>query len=176
MRILCSTDPFEQPRNWGQVGKDQEHSLFLVGPTPRSPDVPSWRPEALNILSRCGYKGLVYVPEPFSGDGYKSQIYWESMGLKYAHVIAAWVCRSFPDMPAFTTNIEWGEWFQHPKFVYGRPEEAEKKDYLDARYEFRDGEYGNPHPTRTVSRFGNKPHNTLSSLLRAATEGNCEVA
>lgn len=36
-------------------------SIFLAGPTPRSKEVQSWRPEALRILKNLGYDGQVYV-------------------------------------------------------------------------------------------------------------------
>jgi hypothetical protein len=38
-------------------------SIFLAGPTPRSPHVSSWRPEALDLLRGLGFAGAVLVPE-----------------------------------------------------------------------------------------------------------------
>ena len=35
-----------------QAPRSYRQSLFLAGPTPRVPDVLSWRPEALQILTR----------------------------------------------------------------------------------------------------------------------------
>ncbi len=40
-----------------------EASLFLAGPTPRSPATPSWRPEALRLLRELGFRGYVFAPE-----------------------------------------------------------------------------------------------------------------
>jgi hypothetical protein len=42
-------------------------SIFLAGPTPRRPEVASWRPDALRILQEAGYDGVVFVPEDRSG-------------------------------------------------------------------------------------------------------------
>jgi len=46
-------------------------SIFLAGPSPRTPDVKSWRPEALKILEAKGYDGIVFVPEPKPRDNTK---------------------------------------------------------------------------------------------------------
>lgn len=142
-----------------------DNSLFLVGPTPRSPDALSWRPEAMDILAQLDYCGIVYVPEPFHGS-YVEQIHWETSHLTYCNVIAAWVPRDMATMPGLTTNIEFGEWFHNPKFVYGRPDDAPHCRYLDERYKYRDSTITGT-SEETQSRFGNKPHTSLRSLLEA---------
>ena len=38
-------------------------SIFLAGPTPRSKEVNTWRKDALKILDKLEFDGLVYVPE-----------------------------------------------------------------------------------------------------------------
>ena len=38
-------------------------SIFLAGPTPRSMDIDGWRNEAINILNKFDFRGIVYVPE-----------------------------------------------------------------------------------------------------------------
>ena len=38
-------------------------SIFLAGPTPRSKEVKSWRPEAIRLLKEKGFDGVVFVPE-----------------------------------------------------------------------------------------------------------------
>jgi hypothetical protein len=35
---------------------------------------------------------------------------WEREGLIKASVIFFWIPRGLPDMPAFTTNVEFGYW------------------------------------------------------------------
>jgi hypothetical protein len=113
-------------------------SIFLAGPTPRSNAVKSWRPEALQILRMLGYDGVVFVPEDrpdehgnttFHGN-YDGQVEWEHRHLHMADVIVFWVPRNLPDMPAFTTNVEWGTWKDSGKAVLGAPANAEKMSYL----------------------------------------------
>lgn len=111
-------------------------SLFLAGPTPRSSEVKSWRPKALRLLAELGYDGVVMVPERRSAEAqvdYGDQIGWETQGLNLADCILFWVPREKQTMPAFTTNVEFGEWFKSGKVVFGAPPEAESVNYLKAR-------------------------------------------
>lgn len=115
-------------------------AIFLAGPTPRAgigdPALQSWRRDAIDILERIGYKGDVLIPEPRDGwrPDYNGQIEWECYGRKVADIIAFWVPRELTSMPAFTTNIEFGEDLPSGKVLYGRPDNAPKNRYLDARY------------------------------------------
>jgi len=112
-------------------------SIFLAGPTPRSQDVQSWRPEALKLLEELGYDGVVFVPEDRPDENgvttyhgnYIAQIDWEECYLHMADVILFWVPRDLKTMPAFTTNDEWGFWKKSGKVVFGAPESAEKCRY-----------------------------------------------
>ena len=113
------------------------HSLFLVGPTPRERNVSSWRPEALSILDDFKYNGTVFVPEWENWDtqcDFEDQVEWEWKGLDISTSIAAWIPRKSPEMPAFTSNVEFGLYVDSEKFFYGRPFWAEKCKYLDALY------------------------------------------
>lgn len=115
------------------LGSLANNSLFLAGPTPRSQDVASWRPRALEILEELNFEGTVFIPEPENGKfsvEYDDQIGWETEALKLASVIVFWVPRSLPDMPAFTTNIEWGMWYNSGKVVFGAPPDAPKNKYM----------------------------------------------
>jgi 8-oxo-dGTP pyrophosphatase MutT (NUDIX family) len=106
-------------------------SIFLAGPTPRSADVPSWRPEALRILRDLGYDGHVLVPESRSwADDYTNQIEWELAALSMADVIVFWVPREMKTMPALTTNVEYGSWVDSGKVILGYPESATSVRYL----------------------------------------------
>ena len=126
-----------------QQVKDAEKSVFLAGPTPRSKDVPSWRPSACRYLQEQGFDGIVYVPELSSGVAqfsYDNQIAWEWEALEKASIIAFWISRDRAIMPAFTTNVEFGYCVRESRVVYGRPDYAELNRYLDKLYRRHHGE------------------------------------
>lgn len=52
-----------------------------------------------------------------------------------------WIPRSLPNMPAFTTNVEYGYWISKnsEKVIYGRPDDSEKNRYLDWLYKTETG-------------------------------------
>lgn len=107
-------------------------SIFLAGPTPRSADVASWRPDAIRLLREAYYDGVVFVPEARDAEwksGYEDQIEWEEQCLHAADCILFWVPRNLANMPALTTNTEWGVWQNSGKVVLGAPSEAEKVRY-----------------------------------------------
>lgn len=115
-------------------------SIFLAGPTPRAPDVPSWRPEALQYLEALGFGGSVFVPErtpglpsiSSCGSTYEDMVNWELRHLNAASCILFWVPRDLATMPGFTTNVEFGCWVvRNPgKLVLGHPPWAVKMRYL----------------------------------------------
>jgi 8-oxo-dGTP pyrophosphatase MutT (NUDIX family) len=127
MQVVRAQQPF--PDAWSRA-------IFLAGPTPRASNpVPSWRPDALQILERLGYDGVVFVPEPADGhlgSDYPAQLAWETEALHLADVIVFWVPRELSAMPAFTTNVEFGRWIDSQKCVLGHPPDAPKTGYLDA--------------------------------------------
>lgn len=134
----------------------QENSLFLAGCSPRSKDVKSWRPEALKILENLGFHGTVYVPEwdnNASGINYFDQVEWEYAHLETCKVIVVWVPRKFPEMMGMITNVEFGSYVRSKRMIYGRPDWAEKCDYLDWLY---------------TKITGCKPFNNLTGLLNHA--------
>jgi hypothetical protein len=109
-------------------------SIFLAGPTPRSPEVASWRPEALKTLAWLDFKGEVYVPESSDWksheNGYDNQVWWELEALEKSTVVVFWVPRDLETMPAFTTNVEFGMLVKSGKVLLGAPEGAPKMNYL----------------------------------------------
>ena len=118
-------------------------AFFLAGPTPRSTDVKSWRPEALEYLRRTGFDGDVLVPERKDWKvkfGYCDQVEWETRGLERCSVVLFWVPRNMTTMPALTTNVEFGMYIKSDKIIYGRPNEAENVRYLDSLYKRWQGE------------------------------------
>lgn len=114
-----------------------QKSIFLAGPTPRGEKIESWRTDACKYLEESGFDGIVYVPEYSTWKpkvDYYDQAEWEREALSNASVIVFWIPRSLPDMPAFTTNVEFGYWIHSGKILYGRPDEAKKIKYLDWLY------------------------------------------
>ena len=133
-------------------------SIFLAGPTPRSPEVSSWRPQALELLERKKYDGVVYVPENRPGsketvipdNGYPE---WEHSMMDKSDLVLFWAERDMtlspefvaklrstkPEeipslkaelkMPAFTTNIEYGLMVHSGKSLFG-PILGDKNVYL----------------------------------------------
>ena len=112
-------------------------SIFLAGPTPRGENIVSWRIDACKFLEENGFDGVVYVPEYSTWkpkSDYVDQAQWERDALLNASVIAFWIPRELPNMPAFTTNVEFGYWLHTGKVLYGRPDNAKKIKYLDWLY------------------------------------------
>ena len=133
-------------------------SLFLGGPTPRSAEVSSWRPEALDLLRGLGFAGIVLVPERRDWTArfsYLDQVEWEYEGLETCSVIAFWVPRNPQTLPGFTTNVEFGRYVGSGRCVYGRSEHAPHTGYLDWLY---------------TKLTGKRPEDTLLGTLRAAVE------
>lgn len=133
-------------------------SIFLAGPTPRDKEITSWRNEACKILEKLNFDGLVYIPEYSSWKpkaDYVDQAMWERKALTNASIIVFWIPRKLPEMPAFTTNVEFGYWLHTNKVIYGRPDNAEKIKYLDWLYKLD---------------YNEEPINNLEELLTKAIE------
>lgn len=126
----------EEPKN--NIGD----SIFLAGPTHRIKDkasVPkSWRIKAIEYLRKNNFSGTVFFPEwkdntKPNGWSYSSQVDWEKKYLKASSAIVFWIPRDLDVLPAFTTNIEFGEYLNSGKIFIGAPETAEKNEYLKER-------------------------------------------
>lgn len=107
-------------------------SLFLIGPTPRSEAVPSWRPEALRLLESRGYDGVAFVPESRAGTrpDYETQMEWELASMRLADVLLCWMPATNPDLPGLTTRVECGLQATSGKLVFGAPGDSYKTSYL----------------------------------------------
>lgn len=128
-RSICYTESTPVVRN----------SIFLAGPTSRKPlsewkgdDL--WRQDAILILTDLKFNGDVFVPEyrfetSERFDTREDMYSWEQNGLERADCILFWVPRS-RDLPAFTTNQEWGAWKGSGKAVLGYPDYATKMHYM----------------------------------------------
>ena len=138
-------------------------SIFLVGPTPRTNEVKSWRPKALKALSEA-YKNqqleiVVFIPEPrngvYSSNYIIKQVEWEKQHLEMADAILAWVPRDMnTSLTGLTTNIEFGKYVESGKLFYGRPDNAEHIRYLDWMY---------------ANVTGRQPLNSLAALTDEIT-------
>lgn len=109
-------------------------SIFLAGPTPREKGVLDWREEAVELLADLGYDGVVFLPVPRDSNwtkDYDHQVSWELQNLDRADQIVFWVPRS-DDLPGFTTNVEYGRYFDSGRAVLGYPKDAPKMRYLSA--------------------------------------------
>ena len=142
-------------------------SIFLAGPSPRKSTDPNWRAEAFELLEAAGYDGVVYAPiwrdgppddsdKPFDYDG---QVAWETKYLNQADVIVFWVPRNMKTLPAFTTNVEFGMWYQSGKVVLGFPDDAPKMTFL-----YKKGE------EEGIESFGTLDA-TLNAAIRKLGEG-----
>ena len=128
----------------------QKPSVFLAGPTPRTPSTPSWRPEAVSIFKKRKFDGHIFVPEDSDNAfiidddekvfDWMYQVTWETKMLKLADVIMFWIPRNMKTMPGLTTNVEYGMWIiQRPeKVVLGFPDWACNTNYLKYHAEEKD--------------------------------------
>lgn len=129
-------------------------SIFLAGPTLRDSSFEkSWRKEAVEILEKYGYDGVVYVPEytleeKFHDDMIEKQTRWEWEALDNSTVIMFWIPRTFPDKPAFTTNVEFGRYItkNSDNIILGYPNYAKKMEYIRLLYK----ELTNKNPAKTL--------------------------
>ena len=123
-RIIYAKEPI--------ILDNDEVSIFIAGCTPRDNQTKSWRPEAIRIFNKLGYKGVLFVPESrnYKSHGtYYDQIEWEEEGLTVANCIMFWIPREMQHMPGLTTNDEFGTWKYSGKVVLGTPEWAVKVRY-----------------------------------------------
>lgn len=133
MKIIYTPEKITEERS-------KEISIYLAGPTYRGPHDhrKSWRSDALKILKEKEFKGIIYVPELSPGLQpvgwtYSRQIDWELDAMKESTVILFWIPRDLEELPAFTTNTEFGEWMKSDKIVAGAPGDAPKNEYIRER-------------------------------------------
>ena len=147
--------------------------IYLAGPTQRidgaSKEYPrSYRNDIVEQLSNLGFKGTVVVPEYRDnivpvGWSYNKQILWEIDAMSQASKILFWVPRDLTTMPAFTTNIEFGEWLSSGKVIVGAPEGTPKTRYMMERIDLKDGGWHTSieELCKEALSFFDKRHNTF---------------
>jgi len=109
------------------------NGIFLAGPCIREKHYglfSNWRDDAIRIFKEHGFEGDIFSPEPFCKNGYENQIMWEEFHLTQAKVVMFWIPRQLDINPAFTSNVEFGEWMKSGKVVLGYPSRAAKMGYL----------------------------------------------
>jgi len=113
------------------------NSIFLAGPCPRHNYEDDWRFEAFDILDELGFTGTVITPtndqynemERHEPEALWAQTEWERACMYMCSALVFWVPRS-EEHPAYTTNIEFGEWYKKTGVYFGFPEEALRMKYL----------------------------------------------
>lgn len=111
-------------------------AVFLAGPCPRGNGVVDWREEAIDLFRKHGFTGDIINPtnNSFDDADYLKQLDWEHRGLCLSSVILFWIPRT-EENPAFTTNVEFGEWMSNDGVVLGFPIGSMKNRYLGARFQ-----------------------------------------
>lgn len=147
-----------------QLASDMNNSIFLAGPCPRKDYSNDWRNEAFRILEELGFDGNVITPtndrfqelrDNYGNDALVQQTRWEYEAMKKASAIVFWVDRHIErGFPAFTTNIEFGDWYDREGTYFGFPDGADKNEYLKVRLDM----VGKPYYTE------------LTDVLKAAVD------
>jgi nucleoside 2-deoxyribosyltransferase len=132
-------------------------SVYLAGPTPRSTEVRSWRPQALQLLESFAYDGVVFVPESQHAErrgDYDQQMAWELDAMRRSDIILFWVPAERESLPAYTTRVEFGLQVHSGKAMLGTPGDAYKTHYLEM----------------LAQHYEVATHQTLEALVAAAIE------
>ena len=86
-------------------------------------------------IEAMNFNGIVYVPEKDHAIefNYLNQVDWERKALMTADTILFYIPRKLPEMPGFTTNVEFGMYLsKRPEAVeFCSPENAEGNRYLE---------------------------------------------
>lgn len=113
-----------------------KNAIFLAGPCPRVNYDDDWRNEAIEYLEDIGFDGIVLNPTNRNYNkgnfNLEKQTKWEVLAMHYASAIVFWIPRS-KEHPAFTTNIELGQWINSPSVYLGFPIDSWKNEYIKER-------------------------------------------
>ncbi|HTU74688.1 MAG TPA: nucleoside 2-deoxyribosyltransferase domain-containing protein [Trebonia sp.] len=124
LRLVYAADPLPE-----------EASVFLAGPTPRSDDVPPWRPAAVRELAAQWHGPgplAVILPEPPGGQRwpyFDEQAEWETVARQAATAILFWIPRDVRTLPGFTTNVEFGLDVTTGRAVLGCPPDCPSPEH-----------------------------------------------
>ena len=133
----------DDPKKFSSLTEDyMKNAIFLAGPCPRRDYNDDWRFDAFDILEKLNFDGTVITP---TNDHYvemkgvndnmlMKQTQWEFEAMHKATAIVFWIPRS-EEHPAFTTNLELGQWWGKPGVYVGFPDDSWKNEYIDCRLE-----------------------------------------
>src|SRR5574344_929634 len=132
MKILQSVDK----DNLGVLTSldNVKNAIFLAGPCPRKDFKDDWRQEAIDILKKYCFDGIVLNPTNphFDTVDLTKQTEWEYEAMKKASAIIFWIPRT-KEHPAFTTNLELGQWWGKKGVFVGYPKDSIKNEYIGVR-------------------------------------------
>lgn len=109
-------------------------AVFLAGPATRTNKTLGWREEMIHVLRNQGFTGMVLNPEnpgygQMNEEEYSAQTLWEQDAMKLSSYLIFWIPRS-KEHPGLTTNIELGEWLDHPRCFIGWPPGSIENKYI----------------------------------------------
>jgi hypothetical protein len=117
----------------------KEKTIYLAGPAPGNRSIRSWRYDALSLIAKFNFKGVVIVPEPEPEAvwvDYPSMVEWEEAALEAATCVLFWIPRT-GETPAIDVNVDWGMTLRSGKVVLGYPSEAleiRRVAYMASKY------------------------------------------
>lgn len=142
---VSATEEADQKLIFSDNPQIPEGGIFLAGPTHRKNGYNgSWRQEAVKLFREKSYYGHIYIPEYADGkefvesdESIRIETEWEWEALSKAKVIMFWVPRELKELPAFTTNIEFGRYtaLSPEKIILGYPDTAVKMRYMELLYD-----------------------------------------
>lgn len=153
--------------------KEYTHSIFLAGPTPRD-NTKSWREDAIKLLNKYNYKGIVYIPEQRNGykqKEYYNQIDWELKMMNKADIIMFYIPRDIDNnLLGLTTNCEYGRWENSGKIVIGFPKNSDNNTYIEICFKQLNNEIYNTLEDTIIATINKFNEDKFNPSLRKGTE------
>ncbi len=133
--------PYDEGLGKMTEARDMNNSIFLAGPCPRFDYHEDWRYAAFDILEELGFKGTVITPtndnysemERHQPEALRAQTQWERTMMHLCSALVFWVPRC-EKWPAFTTNVEFGEWYKKRGVYFGFPDDAIRMKYMSLKF------------------------------------------
>lgn len=112
-------------------------SVFLTGVSPRADEDADWLLSAVEAFRAAGFDGTLFLPtwlDETSPEADVAQWEWNQKHQALADVIAFWCDPNQERSPGDAASIEFGEWFDSGKLVYGRREASPGTGAFDLHY------------------------------------------